>query len=321
MAGMDDVAHTEQVRTLYDRLLTGTRVEQHTIRVDGRSVNVLEYGDGDGEPVILLHGTTSCALWVLLPLLPALNGMRVIAPDRPGQGLSEPCDLPPARYREATVQWLDGLLNALGLDSATMIGHSAGGVWALWFALDRPARVNALAVIGSPLLPGTKAPLPFRMLRTPGLGALISRIPPTQKSMRTIAGLFGEGGAIERHPELIAVMVATGADPVAQATDRNELSVIVSRWALASLSGMRRRNRISHEDLVSLTMPTLVLWGDNDPVGSVATARAVADTIPDARLQIVAGGHAPFLDDPAACAGTIIQLARTARTPNRRSPS
>ncbi len=67
-----------------------------------------------------------------------------MAPDRPGQGLSDPIDLPRDRYRETAVAWLDRLLDALDLDAAAVLGHSGGAVWALWYALAHPDRVKQL---------------------------------------------------------------------------------------------------------------------------------------------------------------------------------
>lgn len=99
---------------------------------------------GQREPLVLLHGGTWCALWLLSRFLGHLDGVRVIAPDRPGWGLSAPVKLPVDRYDEAAVDWLEGLFDALGLDSATVVDHPAGGAWALWFAVRRPQRVNGL---------------------------------------------------------------------------------------------------------------------------------------------------------------------------------
>jgi pimeloyl-ACP methyl ester carboxylesterase len=47
-------------------------------------------------------------------------------------GLSDPVELPIPGYREAAVSWLDGLVDALDLEATALVGHSGGGVWALW---------------------------------------------------------------------------------------------------------------------------------------------------------------------------------------------
>ena len=59
-----------------------------------------------GPPVVLLHGTGNSAGF-FLPLLNELEGVRAMAIDLPGVGLSDPIDLPRKRYRETAVAWLD----------------------------------------------------------------------------------------------------------------------------------------------------------------------------------------------------------------------
>ncbi|RIK08893.1 MAG: alpha/beta hydrolase, partial [Acidobacteria bacterium] len=75
-------------------------------------VHVLE--KGAGPPMILLHGT-GVAAGFFLPLLAELDGVRAIAPDLPGRGLSDPIDHPRRHFRTAAVGWLDRLLDVLGL--------------------------------------------------------------------------------------------------------------------------------------------------------------------------------------------------------------
>ena len=99
-------------------------------------------------------------------------------------GLSDPIDLPRHRYRDSAVTWLDGVLDVLGLGTVALLGHSGGGMWALWYALARPDRVERLVLIGPPGLPNTRCPMPMRLAATPGLGQLLSRLlPPSPKSV------------------------------------------------------------------------------------------------------------------------------------------
>jgi pimeloyl-ACP methyl ester carboxylesterase len=173
--------HSAEVQQVYERVLAGSPVgDRYVSHGAGGRVHVLE--QGSGRPVVILHGTGDPAGF-LLPLLEALHGVRVIAPDRPGIGLSDPVDLPIHGYREAAVSWLDGLLDALDLETTALVGHSGGGVWALWYALARPERVTRLVLMGVPTLPGTRAPLPIRLMTTPVLGAVLRRlIPPSPAS-------------------------------------------------------------------------------------------------------------------------------------------
>ena len=308
---MDEALHPPAVRDVYDRTLAGTTVRGRWIEVGaGERVHVLE--TGDGPPLVLLHGTASSGPF-LLPMLERLRTVRAVAPDRPGHGLSPPVALPRERYRAAAVEWVDRLLDGLGLDSAAVLGHSMGGLWALWYALARPERVRGLLLIGVPGLPGTSCPLPFRLIATPGVGELLPRLdPPSPRSVVRFAGFMGEGSTIVDYPDLVDLLVSAGADPVAAVTDRAEARALISPFALLSRYGFRRRLRVRPAELGRLAVPTLLIWGDRDPVGSAAVARAVAGQIPDARLEVLPAGHAPWLGHPDRAAQVVARFVPVA---------
>jgi pimeloyl-ACP methyl ester carboxylesterase len=113
----------------------------------------------------------------LLPLLNELHGVRALAPDLPGRGLSDPIDLPRHRYRETAVAWLDDLLDTLELDTVAVVLMATPGVGELLSRL----------------------------------------VPPNPKSVLRFAGFMGEKATLATHPELVDLMVATGRDPIAAA--------------------------------------------------------------------------------------------------------
>jgi pimeloyl-ACP methyl ester carboxylesterase len=298
-----------EMRQVYERLLAGASVRSRHVEMDaGNRVHLLEAGAG--PPVVLLHGTGNPAGF-LLPLLQHLQGVHAIAPDRPGVGLSNPIDLPAARYRETAVAWLDRLLDNLELDATTLLGHSGGGVWALWYALAHPDRVKKLVLLGVPTLPKTRCPLPIRLVGTPGLGQLLSRLaPPSPKSVLRLASAVGEKDTIARYPDLVDLLVAAGRDPITDRAAKAEFRALISPFALLSPSGFRRRSRVHPDELRQLAMPTLVLWGERDPVGSIPVARAVTELIPDARLEVLPTGHGPWLGQPTRTAATVTDFMR-----------
>ena len=70
--------------------------------------------------------------------------------------------------------------------------------------------------------------------------------------------------------------------------------------------------RFSREDLRRLTVPTLMIWGDHDPVVPLADARAVAAEIPHARLEVLPAGHVPWLGHPDRVAALLGEFAEKA---------
>ncbi|GAA3108166.1 alpha/beta hydrolase [Rhizobium viscosum] len=115
---------------------------------------MLESGNADGNPVVLLHGCGSIAEEVMMPF--AASGMHIIAPDRPGYGFSAAL---PAGERGPRGQsfWLERFLEALELDEVVLSGHSIGCAPALHLAARRPDLVKGLFLI-SPCC----RPVPFK---------------------------------------------------------------------------------------------------------------------------------------------------------------
>jgi pimeloyl-ACP methyl ester carboxylesterase len=301
--------HSVEVRQVYERVLAGASVRGSYVEVGaGNRIHLLE--KGAGPPVVLLHGTGNSAGF-LLPLLNELHGVRVLAPDLPGVGLSDPIDLPGDRYRETAVAWLDRLLDTLELDATALLGHSGGGLWALWYALAHPDRVKRLVLLGPPALPKTRCPLPIRLIATPGVGELLPRLaPPSPKSVLRLASFMGEKATLAGHPDLVDLLVAVGRDPIADRVTKAELRVLVSPLALLSPSGFRRRSRVRPDELRQVAMPTLVVWGERDPLGGVSVAQAVTELIPHARLEVLPTGHGPWLGQPAQTAATVLDFVR-----------
>lgn len=305
---LQNQVHNGRINKVYERLLAGTAVKPRRVSVCDHQVQLVE--TGEGPPLVLLHGTGNSSLF-FQPLLKKLRSVRAIAPDRPGQGLSEPVNLPREQYRETAVEWIDELLNVLNLNITSLLGHSMGGLWALWYALAHPDRVERLVVIGAPQLPGTQAPFPFRVMATPGVGEFVQRFaPPTPKSTLQFASFVNEEETLSNRPELINLLVALGRDPTSAMTDRNEVRAILSPFGLITNSGFRHRMQVRTNELDGLEVPTLIIWGQNEPVGSVPVIKAVNDRIPHSQLELLPAGHAPWLGHPervAELVSTFIQ--------------
>jgi pimeloyl-ACP methyl ester carboxylesterase len=239
-------------------------------------------------------------------MLERLDGVLGIAFDRPGFGLSDPLDLPPERYREAVVRCVEGVLDALGLAETALVGGSMGGTWALWYALARPERVRRLVLLGAaPLLPGTRVPPFLRMMTTPLLGELLQRaVKSSPRMVIRMMTAVGEGDTIVNHPQLIDSLVAAGNDPIAAATNLAELRAIISP------AGFRPALRLRPEELRGLRVPTLLVWGDHDPVGTVDVAETVAGLIPNARLEVLPAGHVPWLGNLDRTAALVSAFVR-----------
>ena len=257
----------------------------------GQRVHVIDVGRG--EAVVHLHGANTSALSHLM-LAERMSTTRSFLVDRPGCGLSDPTEFTPGRFRDHAVRFVDEVLDALELGSATLVGASGGGIWATWYALARPERVRGLVMLGSvPALPGVRVPLPLRLTVTPVVGALLARgVKPSRRMLLQLMASMGEADTIVKHPDLLDSLVAGARDPVAVRANREELCALMSPF------GWRHPMRLTPQELRRLTAPTLMIWGDHDPVVSVEHARAAATLIPKAQLEVLPAGHVPQLGNP-----------------------
>ncbi len=248
--------------------------------------------------------TSGIAAWLreqrrvdaILPLIEQLHGRRVLAVDRPGHGLSGPLAGGTGNPRHTAVDVLSRLLDALELERVDLLGNSTGAFWSLWMALDRPQRVRRIVLVGAtPLLPGTRPPLPLRLMTTPGVGDLLGQVmpEPSPASVRKMMATMGEGDTIARYPGLINAFVAAGSDPIANTATQQELRAVIRGFR-----GFRPEFRFRETDLRQVRHPVLLVWGDHDPVGDVKAARQAAALLPNSHLEVLPTGHAPFWGEP-----------------------
>ena len=134
--------------------------------VQANGINLAVYEQGDGAPVVLLHGFPELA-YSWRHQLPALAdaGFRAIAPDQRGYGRS---DVPPdvSNYCiEELIADVHGLLDALDLESATFVGHDWGGLVLWQMAMRAPERIDGLIILNIPHFP--RSPVdPIQIMRS-----------------------------------------------------------------------------------------------------------------------------------------------------------
>lgn len=312
MTGQQEVAtgelqerktHADEVFAAHERVLARSAAQSRYFEVaSGRRIHAIEIGDG--TPLVLLHGSGPTALQ-FLPLLERLTDVRAIAVDRPGFGLSDPIEPPSEDYREAALDSVNLILDGLGLTETALLGNSAGGTCALWYALAHPDRVTRLVLLGAPpLLPGTRVPPPMLAVATPSAGPPPEMPPPSTETVIQSMRVFGEGDTIARYPEQLEAMVAAGYDQLLAGARLTELR------ALIAPTGWQPALAIRPDALHALTVPTLLIWGEQDPLGRADVAATAAAAIPHAQLELLPAGHGPWLGHPDRVAAMVRDFVR-----------
>jgi pimeloyl-ACP methyl ester carboxylesterase len=244
---------------------------------------------GEGPPVLMINGIgTPGAMWA--PLMAELKDFSLYVVDLPGYGLTDAPDNFAVDLKRNALRFLNEVIIQLDFHSPFFIVNSLASLFSSWLALEYPKKIRAFVHLGCPaLVLGTSAPLPMRLLSVNHLGQLISRLqPPSEKQVKQLSKM------VKQHPlrpELVDLLVATEQLPNYRHTFLSSLN------KLLRLRGSRPEMRLTARELSEITQPTLVFWGENDPFGSVEVGKKMVDSMPSAKLQIVKGGHAPWLNE------------------------
>ncbi|GAB4451449.1 MAG: alpha/beta hydrolase [Anaerolineales bacterium] len=266
-----------------------TDPDSRFIEVNGINVHYKLYGQG--EPTfILLHGFGASLFSWREVTAPLAELGTVIAYDRPAFGLTER----PLTWKgenpysqEAQVELVIGLMDALGVERAILVGNSAGGTIAMLTALKYPQRVQSLILADPAVYAGGGAPAWIRpLLRTPQmrhLGPLIAR------------------QIQARGPELIELAWHDPSKITPEIMEGYQKPLRLANWdkALWELTLASRESGLA-ERLGELTLPTLVITGDDDRIVPTEQSVRLAGELPDAQLVVIPQcGHLPHEERPA----------------------
>lgn len=241
--------------------------------------------DGEGEPVVLIHGwPTYSYLW--RQQLPALaERFRVYALDLPGFGDS---DKPPGvgYTLDFYVDVLDGFLRAMGIERVTLMCHDLGGPIALLWAVRAPERLARLVVMDT--MPYPELPLMIRLMlpaaRLPGVGRLLV----SRRGLRLALQIGTVTKAVVTDELVAAYYRPLAGDPLSRKT------------LLRILAEMDPGEMVEIADnLARISAPTLILWAEKDPSAPLSIARRLQADIGEAQLETIPNcGHFLTEDRP-----------------------
>ncbi|MGB6454481.1 MAG: alpha/beta hydrolase [Streptosporangiaceae bacterium] len=291
---------------------SGLQPEESILGLDTAKVRVRVLSLGTGPSLVILHGVSlAAAVWV--PWVATLAGYRAHLVELPGHGLSGPVAYRPGGVRKHSLHLVDDLLDALGLTTAPVVGHSLGGMLALWHAAARPGRIASLIAIGDPAvaLPGATVRMPLSVLTVPVLSEAILRAPTPRPVYRRLLGQGLSPAAAAAAPDdLLDVLRLAARRP------GNARTVASLMHAIDGFRQPRPDSVMSDSELSRITVPTMFCWGTSDPFLTPAAGRPAVARIPGAALHEVPGGHGPWLEEPATCAKLVIDhLAATGFPP------
>jgi poly(3-hydroxyoctanoate) depolymerase len=264
----------------------GARVPPTTLRrLRAHGAEVRVSVRGDGPPLLMFMGIGApLELWEPFVREMSRYGRRLVAIDLPGTGGS-PAALPPLRMRGLVAVAL-AVLDELGLDQVDVLGVSYGGAVAQEFAHRAPSRTRrlVLAATSTGMLSIPARPSVLIHLATP------LRYWHRDYARRIVGDIYG--GRSRTDPWAHRELSARFDRPPTAAGYIGQL------WAALGWTSVPWLPRLS--------VPTLVMTGDDDPIIPTVNGRILARLIPGARLHVVRGGGHLFLLEGAAGSAAVV---------------
>ncbi|MBW0088032.1 alpha/beta fold hydrolase [Pseudonocardia sp. KRD-184] len=256
--------------------LAGVELSIRYVQVGEWRTRVLEAGEG--EPLVLMHGTGGHLEAYAHNIGPLSRRFRVIAYEYPGHGYTTHTtrDLELPDY----VAHLDGLLDALGIGRAHLSGESLGGWLALKYAAAHPDRTGRVLLN----TPGGTMATPEVMERIRSLSQAAADDPSEERIRARLEWLMADASSVT--DELVGIRRAIYARPGFAESMRHLLCLQDPE--------IRARNLVSDDELAAVAGPALVVWTSDDPSGPAAAGMAMADKMPNAGFEVIKdAGHWP----------------------------
>jgi len=256
---------------------------------------------GWGPVVVLIHGITGSSLTWEHVIEPLAERYTVVAPDLLGHGESAK---PRGDYSlGAYASGIRDLLAAIGHDRATVVGHSLGGGVAMQMAYQFPERCERLVLVSSGGL-GREVHLLLRAAALPGSEIVL----PLLASQGLIGRLDSVGAFLGR----LGLRAGSDLDEMwrgfSSLQDAGARAAFIHTLRTILDPGGQRVSAVDRLYLAA-EMPSLIVWGERDPIIPFRHGLRASETMPGSRLvSFPQAGHFPHRDDPRRFVNTLLDF-------------
>ena len=263
-------------------------------KIIANGIHIYYESSGTGKPLVLVAGI-GYSSWVWHRIVPGLaEHFQVITFDNRGVGKT---DKPEGPYSaQMMAEDTAGLLKALGIEQASILGHSMGGFIAQAFALNHAELLDRL------ILASTDFGGPNRIPVTQEAWQVLTdtSLDPDERTRRGLA-VSCAPATIEKQPEVLEELVDyRNQNPIEPAHYQAQLAVGL---------GLIAEEASFEKKLKNIQAPTLILFGDSDRVEPPGNAELLAGQIPNSQVVILPdAGHFFMLEKPQSAIAAIVEF-------------
>ncbi len=253
----------------------------------------------DSLPIVLIHGT-GASLHTWLPWVKGLANRRVITLDLPAYGLTGPnatADYSTQKY----VETVDSLLIKLNVNRCIIGGNSLGGNVSWNFAVAHPEKVAKLILVDAAgyKMKSTSVPIAFKLARVPVLNNLLKYITPRFIIEKSVKNVYADQSKVSE------ALITRYFDLTRREGNRQ---AFIERM-------YNPKNTIENinasEQIKTIKIPTLVIWGEQDHLIPVENAEHFHTDLPNDTLVVLKNlGHVPMEEDPRATLAVVKQFLK-----------
>ena len=262
-------------------------------------------GPGDGRPVVFVHGyMMGASLWRPLADRLGVKGLSCIAPTWPLGAHPEPMRQHADLTMEGIAAIIGDLLDALELGDAVLVGNDTGGAISQIVAVTRPERVGALVLTSCDAFEHFPPPILKPFIAAAKLGPAFDA---AAQPLRTRIGRKQAFGALA-HADIDAIVREWIEPPLTDRRIRNDLRRFTASMKQQSTLEAAKR-------LPGFTKPALIAWSADDAFFPLEDGRRLAETLPNARLEVIEQARTfSMIDQPDRLAELIGEFAGVGAT-------
>jgi len=298
----------EKYKKALERLfeIEGISPKSKYIETDSPFRKVHYFEEGNGEPLIIVHGGGgNNSHWYNL-IKPLSEKFKLFVVDRPGCGLTDAFNYRGVDMIQHPVDFIKSFMAEMQIDKASFLSNSMGGYFTIRFALEYPEKINRIVLAGAPAGLDNITPFFMRLLGVRILNSFIMTVlskPSLDGTKNAIKQIITPN--VDKLPkELFECCYLGGLLPGIDLSWRTLLERVFTLRG----NGFNKNLDIT-EEVKNVQNPTLFLWGDKDIFALPSVGKTTANEMRNATIRIIQNsGHQPWWDAPQKCSDLIIDF-------------